>query len=91
MSKKEASKFKLIPEENLAGEFHFGVGARIRHKFKLWEEGTTTVKYFNSIGIKHPDDMSGIIILCLHRYLNGKPLKIRERVKYYKEYWKNNS
>ncbi|MBM3249319.1 MAG: hypothetical protein FJZ09_00525 [Candidatus Omnitrophica bacterium] len=39
------------------------------------------------MGISHPDDMSGIILDTFWCHLNGKPLKVEERVKDYQEYW----
>jgi hypothetical protein len=32
--------------------------------------------YFTSLGIVHPDEMSGMIVKCFHRRLNDKPLNI---------------
>jgi len=49
--------------------------------------GSRLSKYFNNLGIYHPDDMSGIILDSYHRYLTGKKIKLDEQVGYYKAYW----
>ncbi|MNR25193.1 hypothetical protein D3C85_1423280 [compost metagenome] len=66
---------------------HFGMGTWIRNNWRLWGSGKFS-KYFNSIGIFHPDDMSCIILTSYYRYLKGQDLGLDKQVKYYQEYWK---
>ena len=50
-------------------------------------KGSRLSKYFNSIGVYHPDDMTGIIFDSYYRKLNGKEINSDEQVKYYQDYW----
>ena len=36
--------------------------------------------YFESIGIHHADDMSGIVLVSYHRHLNGRPIELEKQV-----------
>ena len=67
-------------------QYHHGLGRWIRNNWELWA-GSRLAKYFNDIGINHPDDMSGIILDSYWRQLNEKPIKLDEQIKYYQEYW----
>jgi hypothetical protein len=85
----------LNQEENAAlGMSHFGLGMWIRNNWDLWATQHTPPwenslsDYFNNIGIKHPNDMSGIILTSYHRHKNGKDIKLEEQVKHYQDFWK---
>jgi hypothetical protein len=79
----------MLEKENAdeLGEIHFGHGMRLRNELGLWGKNELT-EWFNSIGITHADDMSGIIYTSLHRKLNGKPIDLEGQVKFYQDYWK---
>lgn len=94
--------FKTTLEENAMAMAHHGLGTFLRNNWYLWwdeswkededkglpQEMPAIVKYFNETwGIKHADDMSGIILQSYHRHLNGKELGIEEQVKKYKAHW----
>ena len=79
-------KFKNIPDSLLAGVNH-GLGRWLRNSYGLWSK-TCLVKYFWDMGIVHPDDISAILLTSYHRFLNGKELKVKEQVKMYKVFWK---
>ena len=78
---------KSLEEDEYVGQVHFSQGMWIRNNWNLWKGGDLA-KYFNSIGIVHPDDMSGIIFSCFYRDLNGLPWNVDEQVAYYQNYWK---
>ena len=59
----------------------------LRNKLELWHENELT-KWFNSIGIIHPDDMSGIIFTSTHRRLNHKDIQLNEQIKVYQDHWR---
>jgi hypothetical protein len=59
----------------------------IRNNWRLWG-GSRLSKYFNDLGIFHPDDMSGIILNSYHRFLLGQDIKLDDQIDYYKDYWK---
>ncbi len=81
-------KYSKLEERDFTVRMHFGLGLWMRNNWSLWGESRLS-KYFNDMGINHPDDMSGIILDSYHRYLNKKDLKIEEQIKYYKDYWEN--
>ena len=51
---------------------HFGLGMGIRNTWGLWGD-SRLAKYFKKHGIKHPDNMSGIILDAYVNHLKGKP------------------
>jgi len=79
-------EIKKKSENDFISESHFGLGIGMRNNWQLWK-GSDLSKYFNSIGINHPDDMSGIILKSYYRKLTGKKIKLDKQVAYYKEYW----
>jgi len=80
------SKIKVLTEDEFVGKYHFGFGMWMRNNWGLWK-GSILSKYFNSIGIYHPDDMTGIIFDSYHRQLTGQAIRLTEQVKYYQDYW----
>lgn len=80
-------KVKQWTEDEFAGHAHFGFGMWMRNNWQLWG-GSRLSKYFNEMGISHPDDMSGIILDSYHRNLNNKEIKLEEQVQHYKDYWR---
>jgi len=80
------TKIKNWTEEEFSCNAHFGFGMSIRNNWQLWG-GSRLSKYFNDLGISHPDHMSGIIVHSFHRYLNDKEIKLEEQVKHYQDYW----
>lgn len=78
-------EMKAGTEDDMS-KHHFGLGLWMRNNWGLWS-GSHLAKYFNNLGIRHPDDMSGIILTSFWRFLNKKPLKIDDQTQYYKNYW----
>lgn len=66
---------------------HLETGMWIRNNWKLWSGGKLS-KYFKSIGVFHPDDMSGIILTSYYRHLKGQDRELEKQVKYYQDFWK---
>ena len=79
--------WKNCTEEEMVN-YHHGFGTWIRNEFGLWHDGKL-VSYFNSIGIYHADDMSGIILTSLHRSLHCKDIRLEEQIKWYRDFWTN--
>jgi len=71
--------------ENDMINYHFGLGMWLRNNWGLWSE-SRLAKYFNDFGVYHSDNISGIILDSYWRYLNDKPIKFDEQIKYYKEW-----
>lgn len=69
----DTTKQKILgmTEREFIGNSHFGLGMWMRNNWGLWKGGELA-KHFNSIGIYHPDDMSGIILTSYYRHLNGQ-------------------
>lgn len=84
------NKILEITEDEFTVGAHMGLGMWMRNNWGLWK-GKELAKYFNSIGIYHPDDMSGIILTSYYRELHGQEWKIDEQVKYYQDYWKKSN
>ena len=77
---------KSWTEGEFIGNAHFGFGMWMRNNWQFWG-GSRLSKYFNEMGIYHPDDMSGIILTSYYRYLKEKDIKLEEQIKYYQDYW----
>lgn len=86
-SDKMKEDFKNKAEDELA-MLHHGFGTSLRNNWKLWKAQNDLSKYFNKIGIYHPDDMSSIIIKSYHKKLNRKPINLEKQISSYKDYWK---
>jgi hypothetical protein len=67
-------EIKKMTEEEYTGKYHMTIGLWIRNNWNLWG-GSKLSHYFNRKGIKHPDDMSGIILTSYYRYLTGKEIE----------------
>lgn len=87
----EETKKSLITsdEERTVAMLHFDLGLQLRNMWGLWKANNRLVEYFNSLGITHPDDMSGIILMSYYRQLNGKEIDLEQQIEYYKDYWLN--
>lgn len=86
LPKEIIQKMKEGTEENMI-VWHHGLGTWIRNNWGLWG-GSPLQTSLVKLGLKHPDDMSGLILDTYWRYLNGKPLDTEAKIKYYQDYWK---
>ncbi|MBV9927553.1 MAG: hypothetical protein JOZ96_21225 [Acidobacteria bacterium] len=83
----------LISEMRLKSEddmvlYHRSLGTWVRNNWALWA-GSRLSRYFNGLGIYHPDDMSGIILTSFWRHLHSQPIRLDEQVERYKKYWRD--
>ena len=85
LGEKAVAEFKS--GEVTTTEVHFGLGMNLRNNWGLWTKESRLVKWFNGIGIKHPDDMSGIILDAYVDRLNDTEFDLDGQVKYYQDYW----
>ena len=81
------TEMRLKPEDDMI-QYHHGLGTWIRNNWALWPNGRLS-KYFNEGGIKHADDMSGIILTSFWRHLHSQPIKLDEHIEGYKKYWRD--
>ena len=67
---------------------HFGLGMWMRNNWNLWKGGKLS-KYFNDLGIYHPDDMSAIIHNSYIAKLRIEDYDIKKDIEYYKDFWQS--
>jgi hypothetical protein len=82
----EFNFFKL-DKRSVITRYHHSLGQWIRNNWGLWTGESDLCKWFNNNEIKHPDDMSSIILTSYHRYKNNKDIKLEEQIEFYVEYW----
>ena len=85
-AKELKGEIKSKTENDFTTNSHFGFGLWIRNNWALWK-GSRLSDFFNSKGISHPDDMSGIILTSYHRKLNGIDIELDKQIKHYQDYW----
>lgn len=74
-----------MSEEDLVMTHH-GLGQWIRNNWDLWKGGALAT-HMESLGFRHPDDMSSSIIKEFWNRMNNKPSEIQKDIKEYAEYW----
>lgn len=63
-------------------QLHFSVGQLLRNEWSLWDKETILVKWFKQrYGLEHADDISGLILDCLHKDIKGEPRRDDELAK----------
>ncbi len=87
-SSAEIERIRAMPEERDMIEYHMGLGVYLRNEWGLWK-GSRLSEYFNTLGIGHPDDISGIILDTFWCKLHDQPFRLQERTAYYQEYWRS--
>ena len=85
LSPKFIKEFKKKKQESLV-EYHFGLGMWMRNNWGLWK-GSRLRDYLAQLGFRHTDDMSGAIITCFWRHLNGLPIQLEEQAEASRRYW----
>ena len=68
----------MIKEKNTAfdlSEYHMGIGRWMRNNWRLWS-GSRLQTYFINKNVKHPDNISGIILFAYSNYLKGENINI---------------
>lgn len=71
LSEIDKKEMQALPKRDDMIQYHMGLGMWIRNNWGLWG-GSRLQKYFTDRGVKHPDNMSGIILDYYHDWLNGK-------------------
>lgn len=77
---------KSWTEDEFSSKAHLGFGTWMRNNWQLWA-GSRLTRYFNALGIYHPEDMSGIILTSYHRHLQHQPLNLPAQIESYQAYW----
>jgi len=74
-------------ESEFVGMTHLGLGMYLRNKWGLWRE-SSLANYFNSIGVFHPDEMSGIILTSYYRKQKGQPIDLINQINPIRNHYK---
>lgn len=87
----DRSEWLSEDEETAASLAHHTVGRWVRNNFGLWRQeendNIPIVKYFESLNIQHPDDMSSIILAAYYKKHNNMEYCVEELAKPYIEFW----
>jgi len=85
LGKDELESFKKKKEEDLP-LYQFGLARWLRGRWGLWQ-GSRLAEFFKSAGIFHADDMSAIVLISFHRYLNNRYNDIPKLFDHFRDYW----
>ena len=88
LPEKDLQQFSKTEEMKAVGDFHLRYGMALRNGVLRDKNDSTLLKYFNSKGIYHFDDMSSIIFKSLHRKLNHEKINLEQQINEKIEYWK---
>ncbi|HEU5124852.1 MAG TPA: DUF6794 domain-containing protein [Verrucomicrobiae bacterium] len=83
---KELEHIKAMTTESETIEYHMNLGLGLRNQWGLWHD-SRLARFFDRLGVHHPDDMSGIILETFWCKLHGQPFRLNERVRYCQAYW----
>lgn len=78
-------RVRCVREGDLA-LFHMGLGLAIRNGWGLWGD-SALAQWFKARDVRHPDDMSAIILHSYWRRLHGYPIDLAGQVRYYQAWW----
>ena len=70
LKKQDKEYIKTLTEEEFFMESHFTIGMGIRNEW-IRSGNPELVKFFLDQGVKHPDDMSAMILTSYYRYLTN--------------------
>ncbi len=70
-------------------EYHFSLGMYIRNEFGLWKADSELHDYLVGLGMRHPDDMSSVILESFWCRRHGVEYDLAGKVKKYAEYWES--
>jgi hypothetical protein len=82
----DIKKLKEGSESDLA-QYHMGLGMYMRNTWGLWG-GSELAQSLRKMGIRHPDDMSGVILTSYWRKLNGRPVDLDGQIAESERYWR---
>ena len=67
--------------------YHNTLGRWIRNEWGLWGDSNPELKkWFWEKGIRHPDDMSSVILDATQAKLNGRDFDLNSRVEHFNQY-----
>ena len=75
---------KTLTEDEFFMESHFTIGMGIRNEW-IRSGNPELVKFFLDQGVKHPDDMSAMILTSYYRHLLGKEIDFEGQISAHKK------
>ena len=75
---------KTLTEDEFFMESHFTIGMGIRNEW-IRSGNSELVTFFLDQGVKHPDDMSAMILTSYHRHLLGKEIDFEGQISAHKK------
>ena len=80
----EKDYIKTLTEDEFFMESHFTIGMGIRNEW-IRSGNPELVTFFLDQGVKHPDDMSAIILTSYYRHLLGKEIDLEGQISAHKK------
>lgn len=84
LKKQDKEYIKTLTEDEFFMESHFTIGMGIRNEW-IRCGNPELVKFFSDEGIKHPDDMSAMILTSYYRHLLGKEIDFEGQISAHKK------
>ena len=84
LKKEDKEKAKTLTESEFLIETYFGTGMGIRNEW-IRSGNPELVKFFLDQGVKHPDDMSAMILTSYYRHLLGKEIDFEGQISAHKK------
>ena len=84
LKKQDKEYIKTLTEDEFFMESHFTIGMGIRNEW-IRSGNPELVKFFLDQGVKHPDDMSAMILTSYYRHLLGKEIDFEGQISAYKK------
>jgi hypothetical protein len=81
------SEWSEMNEREAIAAIHHSAGQCIRNNWGLWTGGPLALHFHARFGLTHADDMSGLILTCVHRQLCGLPWYPESEVARYERFW----
>ena len=68
-------------------DYHHNLGRCMRNNWGLWSNSRLAYWFNDTLGVKHPDDASNIVMVSLKRKLRGEDIDLAGQVRECAEYW----
>ena len=68
---------------------HHSLGMYLRNEYGLWSGDSELYRYLYDLGLRHPDDMSSVILESFWCKRHNVQFDIKAKVQFYEEYWQN--
>ena len=84
LKKEDKDYIKTLTEDEFFMESHFTIGMGIRNEW-IRSGNPELVTFLLDQGVKHPDDMSAMILTSYYRHLLGKEIDLEGQISAYKK------